>query len=65
MALGQQMEDANHEMVNMLTQQIGMVFNPLIQQIGSSYQTLNDQMGRRLPISLVHRLYKTGQCLKI
>jgi len=28
MALRQQMEDTNHEMVNMLTQQIGTVFNP-------------------------------------
>jgi len=46
MALRQQMEDTNHEMVNMLTQQIGMVFNPLIQQTHNSYQTLTDQMGR-------------------
>jgi len=46
MALRQQMDDTNHEMVNMLTQQIGTVFNPLIQQTHNSYQTLIDQMGR-------------------
>jgi len=46
MALRQQMEDTNDEMVNMLTQQIGTVFNPLIQQTHNSYQTLTDQMGR-------------------
>jgi len=40
------MEDTNHEMVNMLTQQICIVFNPLIQQTHNSYQTLTDQMGR-------------------
>lgn len=33
-------------MVNMLTQQIGAVFNPLIQQIHNSYETLTNQMGR-------------------
>jgi len=36
MALRQQMEDTNHEMVNMLTQKIGTVFNPLIQQTHNS-----------------------------
>jgi len=46
MALRQQMEDTNHEMVNMLTQQIGTLFNPLIQQTHNSYQTLTHQMGR-------------------
>jgi len=45
MALRQQMEDTNHEMVNMLIQQIGKVFNPLIQQTHNSYQTLTNQMG--------------------
>jgi len=29
-ALRQQMEESNHEMVNMVTQQIGTVINPLI-----------------------------------
>jgi len=46
MVLRQQMEDTNPEMVNMLTQQIGTVFNPLIQQTHNSYQTLTDQMRR-------------------
>jgi len=44
-ALGQQMEDYNHEMVNMLTQQIGTVFNPLITDTHNSYLALSDQMG--------------------
>jgi len=35
MDLRQQMENTNHEMVIMLTQQIGTVFNPLIQQTHS------------------------------
>ena len=46
MVLRQQMEDTNHKMVNMLTQQIGTMFNPLIKQTHNSYQTLTDQMGR-------------------
>jgi hypothetical protein len=41
MALWQKMEDTNHEMVNMLTQQIGTLFNPLIQQTHNSYQNIN------------------------
>ena len=44
MALRQQMEDSNHELVSMLTQLIGKMFNPLIQQTRNSYQTLTDQM---------------------
>jgi len=44
-ALRQQMEDCNHEMVNMLTQQIGTVFNPLIRDTHNSYLALSDQMG--------------------
>jgi hypothetical protein len=30
MLFRKQMDESNHEMVNLLTQQIGMVFNPLI-----------------------------------
>ena len=45
-ALRQLMEDSNHEMVNMLTQQIGTVFNPLIRDTHNSYLTLSDQMWR-------------------
>jgi len=40
------MEDSNHQMVNMLTQQIGTVFNPLIRDTHYSYLALSDQMGR-------------------
>ncbi|KAK2422316.1 hypothetical protein QL285_032860 [Trifolium repens] len=45
-ALRQQMDESNHDMVNMLTQQIGTVFNPLIQNTNQSYQLLANQMGR-------------------
>jgi len=41
-ALRKQMEDSNHEMVNMLTQQIGTVFNPLIRDTYNSYLALSD-----------------------
>jgi len=45
-ALRKQMEDSNHEMVNILTRQIGTVFNPLIRDTHNSYLALSDQMGR-------------------
>jgi len=45
-ALRHQMEDCNHEMVNMLTEQIGIVFNPLIRETHNSYLALSDQMGQ-------------------
>jgi len=38
------MEETNHEMVNMVTQQIGAVINPLIQDSNRSYQALSVQM---------------------
>jgi len=44
--LRQQMDESNHEMVNLLTQQIGIVFNPLIRDTNRSYQALTTQMGR-------------------
>jgi len=44
--LRQQMDESNHEMVNLLTQQIGTVFNPLIRDTNRSYQALSTQMGR-------------------
>jgi hypothetical protein len=44
--LRQQMDESNHEMVNLLTQQIGTVFNPLIRDTNRSYQALTTQMGR-------------------
>jgi len=34
------MHESNHEMVNLLTQQIGIVFNPLIQNTNQGYQAL-------------------------
>src|SRR6266487_241654 len=40
------MDESNHEMVNMLTQQIGTIFNPLFQTTNNSYQLLANQMGR-------------------
>ena len=42
----QQTDESNHEMVNLLTQQIGTMFNPLIQSTNQSYQALATQMGR-------------------
>jgi hypothetical protein len=46
MSLRQQMDESNHEMVNLLTQQMSTVFNPLIQNTNDSYQMLAHQMGR-------------------
>jgi len=45
-ALRQQMEESNHEMVNMVTQQIDTVINPLIRETNTSYQMLSAQMER-------------------
>jgi len=45
-ALRQQMEDSNHEMVNQVTQQIGTIINPLIRDTNNSYQALFAQMER-------------------
>jgi len=44
--LRQQMDESNHKMVNLLTQQIGTVFNPLIRDTNRSYQALTIQMRR-------------------
>ena len=44
--LRQHMDESNHETVNMLTQQIGTVFNLLIQNTNQSYQMLATQIGR-------------------
>jgi len=41
--LRQQMNESNHEMLNLLTQQIGTVFNPLIRDTNRSYQALTTQ----------------------
>eukprot|EP00256_Glycine_max_P055100 XP_014622121.1 uncharacterized protein LOC102661556 [Glycine max] len=40
------MDESNHDMVNMLTQQIGTVINPLIQNTNDSYQMLTNQISR-------------------
>jgi hypothetical protein len=44
MLFRQQMDESSHEMVNLLTQQICTMFNPLIQN--RSYQAFATQMGR-------------------
>ena len=44
--LRQQMDESNHEMVNLLTQQIGTVLSLLIRDMNRSYKTLTTQMGR-------------------
>jgi hypothetical protein len=46
MALRQQMDEANHEMANLVTQQMGAVINPLIRESNNSYQALSAQMER-------------------
>jgi len=40
------MDESNHEMVNLLTQQIGPMFNRLIQNTNHSDQALATQVGR-------------------
>jgi len=40
------MEESNHEMLNLLTQHISTMFNPLIQDTNNSYQALYIQMER-------------------
>ena len=40
------MDESNHEMVNLLTKQIGTVFNPLNQNVNQGYQEIATQMGR-------------------
>jgi len=42
----QQMDESNHDMVQMLTQQMGAVFNPLIQNTTQTNQVLAAQMTR-------------------
>ena len=46
LALRQQMEDSNHEMVNQVTQQIGTIINPLIRDTYNRYQAMSAQMER-------------------
>lgn len=42
----QQMDESNHDMVNMLTRQMGTIFNHLIQNTNKSYQQLATQINR-------------------
>lgn len=44
LAVRQQMDDNNHDMVNMITQQIGTMFNPLIKNTNHNYKQLAHQM---------------------
>lgn len=45
MAMRQQMDESNHELVITLTQQMGIIFNPLITNTNQSYKELVNQMG--------------------
>ncbi|MCH84687.1 myb-related transcription factor, partial [Trifolium medium] len=45
-SLRQQMDDSNHEMVNMMTQQMATIFNPVVENSKAAYQALATQMGR-------------------
>ena len=40
------MDESNHKMVNMLTQQMSLILRPLIENLVQSYQTLTTQMTR-------------------
>jgi len=55
--LRQQMDESNHEMVNLLTQQIGTVFNSLIRDTNQSYQALTTQMGRIADFFAPHKQF--------
>lgn len=46
MSMKKQMDKSNNEIINMLNQQIGTVFNTLIQNTNKSYELLAKQMGR-------------------
>jgi len=62
--LRQQMEETNLEMVNLVTQQLGTVINPLIRDTNNNYQALSLQMERIanfwvLPQREVYQWFKT------
>ncbi|XP_058741295.1 uncharacterized protein LOC131613663 [Vicia villosa] len=44
--LRQQMDDSNHDFVNMLTNQMGTVFNPIMQESAESNRQVVDQLAR-------------------
>ncbi|XP_050896814.1 uncharacterized protein LOC127103605 [Lathyrus oleraceus] len=43
-ALRQQMDDSNHELVNMLTNQMGTIFNPVIQESAETNRQVANQL---------------------
>ncbi|XP_027346518.1 uncharacterized protein LOC113858200 [Abrus precatorius] len=45
-SMRQQMDESNHEMVNMLTHQMTTVLNPIVETTNTSYQILAEQMRR-------------------
>ncbi|XP_050918790.1 uncharacterized protein LOC127136249 [Lathyrus oleraceus] len=45
-ALRQQMDGSNHELVNMLTNQMGIVFNPVIQESAETNRQVANQLTR-------------------
>ncbi|MCI18025.1 myb-related transcription factor, partial [Trifolium medium] len=45
-SLRQQIDDSNHEMVNMMTQQMATVFNPVIENSNAAYQALATRMSQ-------------------
>jgi hypothetical protein len=45
-ALRQQMDDSNHELVNMLTNQMGTIFNPVIQESAETNRQVANQLTR-------------------
>lgn len=47
MSVRHQLDESNHEMVNMLTQQMTTLFNPLNQNTNQFYELLANQIGRR------------------
>ena len=44
--LRQQMDDSNHELVNMLTNQMGTVFNPVLQESAETNRQVANQLTR-------------------
>ena len=67
MSLRQQMDGSNHDMVNMLTQQIVTMFNALIQNTNQSYQMLATQpfliyRMRQLSSSFHIKTYEHHEC---
>lgn len=46
MAMRQQMDESNHELVNTQTQQMGIIFNHLVINTNQSYEALANKMDR-------------------